>query len=252
MSSGPVEVFVVQLARSSQRAQRFLRARIADRTDREDVISAAVMWCWENRDSYSLTVTLDVWFLGVVRNVYRDWSKGETQNSAERLDDVATGDTTLAAVESQSAADALARALPPEYRQVAQMDMKGMTRQEMKAAGVTHRTIDEARARIRQLRKLIPDDHEYRRVLRASVASSSDDAASELSEIDREIEALEFAPPAGKDCPPCWRCKWFEGYMPGTNTPLRMPIHDPVVARAVSNTESEKIRIAQEVRDGLL
>jgi hypothetical protein len=244
------EEFVLQLARASRKANFLLRK--LGRADREDVLAEALAWCWKNRDSYSITATLDTWFVGAVRNALAAWRRGETRQAATAISDIPTGDTTFAVAATQSAVEALLRGLPPEYKQVAKMEQMGMTRIEMMNAGTSKAVIDAARARIKQLRKLVPNDSEYRRVLRAGHVDGDGEKQPRHSSIDKEIQALEFAPPAGRDCPPCWRCKWFEGYMPGSNKILRMPITERSVKAAVLWTERRKIRIAQEVRDGNL
>src|ERR1700680_403822 len=236
------EVFVIQLARASKRANLFLRARGMRSHDRDDVIATAILWCWEHRANYSLTTTLDTWFMNAIKEAHRNWARGAGLNSVEQLSDIPTGDATFAAAEAKSAAAALIRALPTEYKRVAKMLMEGYTRTEMMAAGLSHDTIYQARQRIRQLRRLLPDAHEYRRTLRAAPAPSTDETGA-LSWIDKEIEALDFPPPHGKDCPPCWRCKWFEGYLPGSHVQVRMPITEPEGAQAVSDTEAEQIRM---------
>ena len=131
---------------------RFLRARGLGRDARDDVIAAAMLWCWENRDNYSLTATLEQWFLGAVRNAYQAWRAGESRNASEYMAEIPTGDTTQAVAEAWSSAQALVRALPRDYRRVALLEIQGYTREEMEAKGLTRRTIDEARARVRQLR----------------------------------------------------------------------------------------------------
>jgi DNA-directed RNA polymerase specialized sigma24 family protein len=241
---------------------RFLRSRGLSRDARDDVIAAAMLWCWENRDNYSLTATLEQWFLGAVRDAYKMWARGESRNAFEYMAEIPTGDTTQAAAEARSSAQALVRALPRDYRRVALLEIQGYTRDEMEAKGLTRRTIDEARERIRQLRKFTPDAHEYRRVLRTPPAADNYEGSEELTEqgrkeespswIDREIAALDFPPPAGKECPPCWRCKWFEGYLPGPRKEVRMEIVERSIKAAVLWTERRKQRIAQEVRDGNL
>jgi hypothetical protein len=65
------------------------------------------------------------------------------------------------------------------------------------------------------------------------------------------LEQLDFAPPAGMDCPPCWRCQWYYGFMPSGKRETRMDIEDLEVREAVKNTEARKIEIAQQVRHGL-
>ena len=77
-----------------------------------------------------------------------------------------------------------------------------------------------------------------------------DESEAQMSSIDIEIEQLDFAPPAGKDCPPCWRCMYCEGFMPDGKRATRMDIEDLEVREAVKNTEARKIEIAQQVRSG--
>lgn len=243
-------VFVIQLARASRKANRFVRR--LQRADREDVIAAAILWCWENRHNYSLTTTLDTWFVGAVRNAYTAWIKGEEREAAEFMAEIPTGDTTSAHAEALSSATALIRALPSEYKTVANFLALGYSRSEMEAKGISKRLIDETRQRIKQLRRLLPVPNEFRAAMMKVKRTDSDDLNYKGGRIDREIEQLEAMPKHGKDCPPCWRCKWFEGYMPALHVSMRLPITEPEVALAVSKTEAEKIRIAKEVRDGNL
>lgn len=248
MNTSPKEIFVLQLARASKRARRFVRH--LSKEDREDVISSALLWCWENRENYSLTTSLETWFVNAVRDAYKTWQRGEVRHAAERLeDDIPTPDTAQAGAEALEAAEHLIRSLPTEYKTVALLQSEGLTRPEIMAEGITKRVVDDARKYIRQLRRLIPDDHEYRRTLRTPPARSSDDLAH-MTTIDRELERLDFAPPAGKECPPCWRCLWFYGYMPGEYRPTRMTIQEPEVRDAVRDTEARKIEIAGRIRDG--
>jgi len=248
------EVFVVELSRVSRRANRVIGH--LQRSDRDDVIAAALAWCWENRAQYSLTTTLETWFMNAVRDAYKKWSRGEIKHAAETLEQIPTANTTEAAASAVSSADALILSLPREYKKVARLEMEGWTRAEMKAAGISHRVIDEARRRIKQLRKLLTDEQDFRRVLRAYRAPS-DSAIHEYEDgkahthqpqIDKEIEALDFPPPGAKECPPCWRCMWFEGWLPGEHRSVRMPIVEPDIAKAVADTEARKVTIAKRVR----
>jgi DNA-directed RNA polymerase specialized sigma24 family protein len=247
----PGEVFVVQLARASRRANHFLRG--LSRADRDDVLAAALLWCWENRESYSLTTTLETWFVNAVRDARKQWVSGNQRNRGVSLDALVnaapTGDTTLSGAQAAEAAEKLIRALPAEYKHVANLQLHGYSRAEMMAAGASKQVIDGARSRIKQLRRLLPDEQSYRRTLR-TVTLSSDDATDKRSKIDRELEQLEFAPPSGKDCPPCWKCKYFEGYLPGAHRPTRMALQEPEVRVAVQETEARKIEIAKRVRNG--
>jgi|SRR5580700_10238031 DNA-directed RNA polymerase specialized sigma24 family protein len=246
--NSPGEAFVIQLARASRKANYIIRN--LSRADRDDVIAAAIAWCWENRDNYSLTTTLDTWFVNAVKDALKDWRRGERKQATTPLLDIPTGDSTLAEVQAREAASKLMAALPPAYKMVATLLQQGYTRVEMmEQHGLSHDSIYEARQRIKQLRRLLPDDHEYRRVLRNSGAISE---MRPPSGIDREIAQLESMPKHGADCPPCWLCKWFDGYMPVGRVSMRMPIQEAEVRDAVRDTEARKIEIAQEVRDGLL
>jgi hypothetical protein len=244
------EVFVVQLARASRKANRFVRH--LQPADRADVLAAALLWCWQNRENYSLTTTLETWFVNAVRDAHKAWSKGELREAADYVAEIPTGDTTQAHVEAQDTAAKLASALPKAYRKIALMQVQGFTRAEMEERGFTRREIDEARVRIKQLKKLMPDSHEFRKILRTPMLASSDDEQAAQPRIDRDIEQLEAMPKHGKDCIPCWLCKWYEGYMPAERKSVRMEIKEPEVHDAIAATEAEKVRIAQEVRDGLL
>jgi DNA-directed RNA polymerase specialized sigma24 family protein len=245
-------VFVLQLARAaSKKAQRFLASRGLQHADRDDVIAAAMLWCWENRDSYSLTTTLETWFMNAIRDAYKALRRGELPVSDESIERLGGGDTTYESAAAESAAEAISRTLTRAERRVAVLTMEGYTKANMLDRGVREIDIRESRATIRRLRELLPDDVSYRVLVRTPPASSSDDTDDRLSEIDVAIEQLEFAPPAGKDCPPCWRCMYFEGFMPAGKRETRMEIADVEVREAVKVTEARKIEIAQQVRRGL-
>jgi len=245
------EIFTMQLARAAgKQANRFLRSRGLQRSDRDDVISAALLWCWENRANYSLTTTLETWFMNAVRDGYKGLQRGELPLSDESIDQMASADPTYDAVAAESSARALIEALTPADREIAILVMEGYTYREINRRGYANDAINGARKRIRQLRRLMPDGSRSKRMIQTTPAAVSDDAADHLSGIDAALERLEFAPPAGKDCPPCWRCLWFEGYLPADKRSTRMDIKDAEVRAAVKSTEARKIEIAKRVRDG--
>lgn len=245
----------MQLARAAaKQANKFLAARGLQKFDRDDVIAAALLWCWENRDNYSLVTTLETWFMNAVRNAYQDLRRKELPTSDESIENMGNGDETFNIVAAESSATALLNSMVPADRNIAMLTMQGYTQEDMMEKGITHNAIQNARARIKQLRRLLPDEDSMRRVARRAPTTSSDDihvAEGEMSEIDQALERLDFAPPAGKDCPPCWRCMWFEGFMPAGKRDTRMDIEDTEVREAVKNTEARKIEIAQQVRDGI-
>jgi DNA-directed RNA polymerase specialized sigma24 family protein len=243
------EVFTMQLARAAaKQANRFLGARGLQKSDRDDVIAAAMLWCWENRDNYSLTTTLETWFMNAVRNAYQDLKRNELPSSSESIDQFGGADETYNKAAAESSATALINALTQSHKTVAVLTMRGYTREEMIEKGMSKRCIDEAHQRIRQLRKLLPDVEGIRLIARTMPPVSSDDADDGLSEIDVALEQLDFAPPAGKDCPPCWRCCYFLGFLPDGKRGTRLEIEDKEVGDAVRNTEARKVEIAQHVR----
>lgn len=196
------EVFILQLARAARSANRFLRSRSLQEADRDDVTSAALLWCWENRENYSLTTTIENWFLGAVRHAYRDWARGVGKHSAETLSEIPSSDSTLAATQARSSAVTLMRALPREYRRVAIMQMRGLSRAEMTEQGVSEWVIRGARERIKQLRRLVPDSLEYQQVLRTVPPLSPDEARAESHpKIDVEVAMMLSGSPGGSLVP---------------------------------------------------
>ena len=68
--------------------------------------------------------------------------------------------------------------------------------------------------------------------------------------IDHEIEKMLNGPRVGmKDCPPCWRCMYFEGWTPNLER-YKPPTHvaDPEIQKALQETEARKIKIGQGER----
>src|SRR5450432_4032911 len=95
MTHNAAEVFTTQLARAAgKQADRFLKARGLQVADRDDVVGAAMLWCWENRASYSLTTTLETWFMNAVRDAYKDLQRNELPTSTESIDNMGGEDTT--------------------------------------------------------------------------------------------------------------------------------------------------------------
>jgi RNA polymerase sigma factor (sigma-70 family) len=234
---------------------RFLRSRQLHRAARDDVIAAAMLWCWENQNNSSLTATLEQWFMGAIRNAYRDYLRGEIRNgTTEIVENMGAKDDPEYSVMLQDAIKTMVSNMDEIDRAIVQLTLGGKDQREVSQALAMD--VVTIKRRIWKMRDQIPASAHVNTILRRAVtppAISSDDASDKLAPIDKEIEALEFVPPQGKECPPCWRCKWFEGYMPGKgNRHYRFNLNEADVAEAVASTESEKVRIAQEVRDGYL
>lgn len=78
-----LEEFTVALARTSKSGYRHLRGM--SRADAEDVLSIAVVWCWENRDQFDAKVgALDDWFAERVRQVARGRNRDNWRELARR------------------------------------------------------------------------------------------------------------------------------------------------------------------------
>src|SRR5271157_5315009 len=92
MTQNAAEVFTMQLGRAAGRqANKFLRNQGLQKADRDDVISSALLWCWENRANYSLTTTLETWFMYAVRHALDSWRSNELPTSDESIDNIGGG-----------------------------------------------------------------------------------------------------------------------------------------------------------------
>lgn len=248
--SGAGRTFVVALARASRKARRYLRD--VNRADREDILATAVLWSWEHRATYTPNASLEQWFLGNVRNAYRTHMAAQSVTWEELGDDLGKADDASTYAEAVEVAKKLKSALSPRDRHLVSLLLEGHSTAEIaQEAGLGVSYVKERLQGVQALRGLLPDPRHWERLLRSAPARSSDQATGELAPIDRELQELEFAPPAGKDCPPCWRCKWFEGYLPVRHRrELKSILVEPEVRAAVSSIEARKIEIAEAVRDG--
>lgn len=241
------EVFVMQLSRASRKANRFIRR--LPKEAREDVTATAILWCWENRDSYSLVVPLDVWFVGAVRHAYRDWLRGERRNRAELVSEMRSNDDPEYNTQLAQAVDTLINNMDEIDRAIVDRLLEGRTQREVAySLEIGHATVER---RLQRMRSFIPAGAHHGVILRRVITGGGEGGLIQ-SAIDVALRELDLPPKKGKDCPPCWRCKWFEGYLPGDRKDVRMEVVEADVKAAIANTEAEKIRIAKEVRDGYL
>jgi RNA polymerase sigma factor (sigma-70 family) len=188
MTSAP-ESFAITLGRASAKAMRLLSGM--QRSDRDDVLATAILWCWENRESYNVTVSLETWIAGAVRNAYQQWMRGEARTAEDLVEEIPVPDDTLAAVENRSAAASLARSLSPDENRVAYLRAQGLSRAEIRdQTGLSKRAYDDAVKRISKLADLIPDAAELRMVLKRTAVPSSDDADYPPKGIDKAIGKL--------------------------------------------------------------
>lgn len=75
----PDEVITRMLARASKTAIRFLRKRGLQLEDRQDILHDALLWCLEHQNNYSLTTTLETWFINAVRDAYKRFKRHEAR-----------------------------------------------------------------------------------------------------------------------------------------------------------------------------
>lgn len=243
----PVEELTRLLVRAAEeppKLSKFVRRALAGLSpaDRSDVLQSAIAWCWQRRHGWDLITAkpVGIWFLGVVKNMKHQLLRRWAEDAAVEYlgeDDVPQGDTTLARVESLEAAEKLAAALPLAYRRVVQLDAEGYSREEMVELGVPRRTVNDARARVRQLRRLMPDPHDEHKVGRPTPpAPMSDDLEDgELSPIDMAIEDLGAMPLHGPDTK--------EHELPDEARELLPRVEDPDVRAAIERTEARRTEI---------
>lgn len=250
--TSPGPTFVVALSRASKQAQRYLHQ--LPRADREDITAAAVLWCWEHREGFKGGVSLERWFHGAVRDAFKQWARGQRINWENVDAQLGTPDTTLAQVESAELVQHLKRGLGGIERRLAVELLRGATLDELAQRTKMSRSAVKRRLRsLRALRELLPDGAPTPPSAPTPAAPGSDDAADKMAPIDWALQRLEFAPGAGKDCPPCWRCKWFEGFLPNTRRrEIENILVEPEVRAAVSAIKARKIDIAQAVRVGTI
>jgi RNA polymerase sigma factor (sigma-70 family) len=239
-------MFVVSLARASRRARRHLRG--LEKADREDILATAILWCWENRATYNPAILLDDWFVGAIRDARKAVERdGERHTFDDLLAQTSVApDDTAWSVETRQAIGLIFRSMDERDKRIVRLSMEGMNQESIaELIGVPVRTIKRKLARIRAM---VPERENFK-LSNHTAPSGDSDSHHSAPRIDKEIAKLEFAPPAGKDCPPCWRCKWFDGYVPPTNTARRAPIlMEPEIRAAVLEVEARKIDIAYGLR----
>lgn len=188
MTSAP-ESFAITLGRAAGRAMRLLRG--LQRADRDDILATAILWCWEHRESYNVTVSLETWITGAIRNARQQWARGEAKTVGDLVEEIPVPDVTLAAVENRSAAAGLVRALNAQEREIAYLRAEGYTRAQIRdKTGLSKRAQDTASKTIKQLRYLIPEPSELKRIVKREAVTESDELTSLPTNIDRTIAKL--------------------------------------------------------------
>jgi hypothetical protein len=69
----------------------------------------------------------------------------------------------------------------------------------------------------------------------------------EMAPLHDPITEIEAPVRPGKECPPCYRCRYFYGWLP--KKPLQPSTHsDPEIAAACDNLDRRKVEIAHQIR----
>lgn len=245
------ESFVVELARSaSRRSHRLLRG--LSKHDRDDVLSAAILACWEGRDAVGAidAPALDTWFMDTLVKARNDYRKNHRTAHEPLGDELGVPDDVVIGVSEASTTELLLRHFKPDELKAIGIIENGDTRKVAKKLKWSPYQERAFRAKINALRLKIPELPQLsapRITARTRRHKDSDGATPELSKGDREIAAIDFAPDAAKDCPPCWRCLWYMGWTPARYVPTRLA--DLEVQAAVQSTEARKIEIANNVTE---
>ena len=104
--------------------------------------------------------------------------------------------------------------------------------------GVPERTVNEARARVRQLRRLMPEAHEEHKIARPTPPKITSDDVNRWSKSpcnDKEIGAL--------DEPPNWGSNPNERGLPERARKQLKEVDDPDVRAAIERTEARRAAI---------
>jgi len=241
------ESFITELARASGRGNRALRQ--VPRESREDVLSAALLWCWENKEGFNPTQeTLDSWFAGAVRRESRRMNRGRARHvSVDELEvELATRDQTAAAAAASITADQISRhpgAL--QYWDELSRLANGETWQAV-TDGMSVLERSTFAGALIFLVETIPEELDRQPSGRAP-SRAMDDNHSVMSAADHKIQSALFPPTHGVDCPPCNRCKWYSGF---TTLPSRgHEVVDPEVKVALSEIGRRKLEIAEHCTD---
>jgi DNA-binding NarL/FixJ family response regulator len=237
--SGAAEVFAAELGRASKRSTHLLSG--LNRADRDDAISAAMLDAWERRDTLK-DQKLDEWFAQIlsvsVRHVKRSFRS--RSYSAMKLSEIAGIDSTSQSAEAISDAEALTKKLTKREQAVAMKLAEGYALVQI--ATELKMPQRELKRITRKLKKL--NNEHYFNEPRTAYAppTDSDHRETNAAPIDHEIEKLLRQPAnSTADCVPCWKCMYFEGWIPVHYHPPQLL--EPEIQTAVAATEARKIRI---------
>lgn len=238
--TSPVEAFVVELGRVSQRGSRYLRG--LSRDDRDDVIAGALLSAWETRETYDQKTALEDWFSAHLREARRSLKRTDAFVSVERLAELVAPNNTEREVQMQEAATRFIETLEETEQEVVERLMGGERwRTIVTELGVSGQRVKALNSKLRYLHDYLPN------AVHAPKGPVGHRESDEAAPIDHEIERmLRRGATTTADCPVCWRCSWFEGLLPAHYHPTALA--EAEVSEAVRAVEARKIEIANEVR----
>jgi DNA-directed RNA polymerase specialized sigma24 family protein len=238
----PLESFITELARSSGHSLRILQ-RVPAR-GRDDVLSDALLSAWENRHEYAPPQLPEAWFAKYLRAAARRWRKGERSHIDLTELDEAVPDETSALAEIQSEIDRACTEFGPVVTEIADRLLRTYTDRQLET-DYGRRAVTGARTLLRKLERKLGGSRPVVRVLRAR---TTEPEHRPLAKIDHEIARIDFPPPEHAECPPCYRCLWWMGYLPNGRHDARMQVVEEDVRVALAAIEARKIEIANAVR----
>lgn len=53
-----------------------------------------------------------------------------------------------------------------------------------------------------------------------------------------------------QDCPPCWKCRWYDGWLPPGGVIPKAEYADPEIAEACDHLDHNRVEIAMTIRSG--
>lgn len=195
---------------------------------------------------YDPSVPLEDWFIEALKEARHLFKRGEHATSKELNFEMAVPDDTSIRAESLEAATIIIAAFTDREHSLLTDLMGGASwREVIRTHHASSQEVGHVTRKLAHLRELLPERRSLQRVVRRSTA----DVSMAEPEIDRQIAQLDLPPPIGKECPPCFRCRWFDGFLSATYEP-KSTVEEPEIQQAIWNTEAAKLRIAAEIQAG--
>ncbi|WP_251977521.1 RNA polymerase sigma factor [Salinicola avicenniae] len=80
------------LSTGSRKVENFVRKRMFQSQDAEDVIQQTYLEAWRNRSRYASVSSPETWVCGIALNLVRKYFQNTMRPSASNIDDIASGD----------------------------------------------------------------------------------------------------------------------------------------------------------------